>query len=503
MSSVFSLLLTAVFASFSPFYSTELPPKAEILIVSGTDNAQDAQTLLRTFTYLKRTAAIASPEAASSALSNYEAIVCLDPAGASPVFMERLASSDKPLFLIGRDFSRAYLEYTGYLGEMVTGAAAWQYGGKGFPMQSGVTALDDTPVLSSPAYHAGSLRAGSRELPLFAGSGSLRLLPLPISSSLLPALVRELSLWLWPYADTPPDYAAYLVLDNIYPFVEPKRLLDAIDLCIDAGIPFVLAVQPFYHNGDYPAMRHFCELLAYAQANGGSILLRAPLWQGSTPSLPTLQESFTKALTLYTANGVYPLGVAVPAYWQEDARLRQALARFRTVLLLEDSSEVPVLTENRNAILDDGHRLLVQAPSVTGLLSMYPTALCLDLNTLTDDALTEALHTVKSSGIPLGSLWSMDHAVYADNLTLLYDGAVLSLNGERKALTYTPAPVEEPYDYRRGMLARVTMSLAGGSKLALLLTIFALAVFLVFMLIGRRQGRQSFFHWKGSDDDTS
>lgn len=32
-----------------------------------------------------------------------------------------------------------------------------------------------------------------------------------------------------------------------------------------------------YVNGDYPSMTHFCEVLRFAQAGGGAVIINAPL----------------------------------------------------------------------------------------------------------------------------------------------------------------------------------------------------------------------------------
>lgn len=39
-----------------------------------------------------------------------------------------------------------------------------------------------------------------------------------------------LQTWLWPYKNSPTAYGQYLVLDRIYPFADPERLLSLVEM---------------------------------------------------------------------------------------------------------------------------------------------------------------------------------------------------------------------------------------------------------------------------------
>ena len=85
------------------------------------------------------------------------------------------------------------------------------------------------------------------------------------------AVQKEIALWKWPYNGEPHTYAQYIVLNRVYPYQDPNQLLEIVNYLVEKREPFVVAVMPIYTNGTFPAMQKFCEILRYAQDNGGTV----------------------------------------------------------------------------------------------------------------------------------------------------------------------------------------------------------------------------------------
>jgi len=79
-------------------------------------------------------------------------------------------------------------------------------------------------------------------------------------------LATCLQIWRWPYENAPRGYGCYLVLDRVYPFDDPARLMAITDMLEEENVPYALSIMPLYDNGEYPSMRRFCEYLTYVQS---------------------------------------------------------------------------------------------------------------------------------------------------------------------------------------------------------------------------------------------
>ena len=152
----------------------------------------------------------------------------------------------------------------------------------------------------------------------------LRSLLLPYESSSLVYPSQEaqcaflstlLQTWLWPYKNSPTAYGQYLVLDRIYPFADPERLLSLVEMLETENVPYVLCVMPIYANADYPAMKRFCEVLRYAQSRGAGIVMHVPQVTLANVTVEGLQENIANAYSAYSRYGVYPLAIEAPDVW--------------------------------------------------------------------------------------------------------------------------------------------------------------------------------------------
>ena len=169
-------------------------------------------------------------------------------------------------------------------------------------------------------YTNGEITAGNKSYPFCSQVGNARFIPVTDFSGSLAraALMQEIVQWMWPYLDSPPDYAQYFVLDKVYPFMSAEKLKERVDILIESGIPFVISVMPVLQNTEFPSMKQFCQVLGYAQANGGAVILNAPVIHKADTDIDELYEKLTDMTVAYTDYGVYPLGIEVPLSWTND-----------------------------------------------------------------------------------------------------------------------------------------------------------------------------------------
>lgn len=104
----------------------------------------------------------------------------------------------------------------------------------------------------------------------------------------------------------------YLLLDEVYPFIDLENFVKKIDFLYDQGIPFICSVMPVYENQNFDAMKRFCEVLRYAQSKGGKIILHSSVMKGDNIPGKDVQDKMGLAQQIYIKYGVYPLAIDIP-----------------------------------------------------------------------------------------------------------------------------------------------------------------------------------------------
>jgi hypothetical protein len=439
-------------------------------------------------------------------LNKYSFVICYDLDAPDDAFWTRLVAYTGKLFVLGgEEPTRFWTTKVGaFNGTEQSGAFSGHasYSFTSNNTEESFTALTDAKHLlffTESEYENGSFYTNNNEAPLFVQADGIRYCPLTdfTDEVLHAAFIQELNNWLWQYLDMPTSYPQYLVLDAVYPFMPTDQLMERVDACIEASMPFVISVMPIFQNAEYPAMQQFCEVLRYAQANQGAVILHAPLSNTGTFDRETLQELLTTATEAYTTWGVYPLGIEVPQSWTQDEEMLELLKRYRTVFVYDDGTEPTIdLSTHKNLLYYNYHQLILPLLALddTGLsyLSNYSSALYID--SLSDmDELSTQLERMKNSRVPLKSLWSLSHSVWCDNFYLSYTGDTLTVNGVEQDLRYTPEMPIEDFDYNRDILYRITVSLEKQNKGVIVFACGTALLFLCFILYARIVNRRRFF----------
>ncbi|MCI1966258.1 MAG: DUF2334 domain-containing protein [Oscillospiraceae bacterium] len=479
---------------------------AEILIVYP-DDLDDAERnslcrVVETMTYLGHTADYLPDRKAVLKLSQYSAVVCYALKDDSKTETALMGYSGRVL-LLGclpetlpdpKRYPRTVI-----LSGKDSAVAAYTFSGGNTFTQ--LLALEGLRLPQNPTYTAGTLSASTGEIPLAEGWGLVRYLPMTDYTTAFARAVleQETTLWLWPYHDKPHSYAQFIVLDSVYPFTDPQRLLSIVQKLVREKINFVISVMPIYQNADYPAMRQFCEVLRYAQANGGAVIMHAPMVQGDLDP-QVLQQKLTDAAQNYFKNQVYPVALEIPRAWMYRENLRSTLGRYRTLFVYEDGTagECLDLKLATNDFIRLGAQLIPQTIGLdttgTGYLDCRAGAVY--LSSSEDPAqVLKAVSAVRNSTVPLKSLWDMSHTEYFNESGLLtWDGSALKVNGEKVSLNYIPKPYEENHNYKRTVLYRATANLQNQNHVLIVFVAVAMAAFALCMYLARRQMHLRFFY---------
>lgn len=370
-------------------------------------------------------------------------------------------------------------------------------------------------VIGDASYACGTLTAQSGRLPLASGRGNVHYLAQQnyTDAFSMELLIQEIAQWLWPYETRMHTYTQHVVLDAVYPFYDPYRLRTLVDYMVERKMHFVISVMPIYEHSDYPAMSQFCEVLRYAQANGGAVILHAPIVQNSLDA-EALAQRLTEATCNYFDQNVYPLALEIPSEWLFREDLQPLLGRYRTLFLsdLDAFSAHAVREYGLKDYFRAGIQQIVPALKLdeTGVshLARCATAVYLDMSMTEDEALLQVIDAVKDAPIPMQSLWGMEQAVYTnDSHYLTWDQNTLTVNGKQRFNVYSPTPYDADFDYKRNEYYRFVANLKNQNQFLIGISAVVLVLFVALGVQSRGQMHRRFLKKsspnKGGDQHVS
>ena len=488
---------------------------AQVLLLYDERNPEtsreDVEIFCRMMTCLGKGLAFGDVRDFAGRLAGYEYVVCYRLEEIDAAEMAAILDYQGNLLILGSSFMARYLTESGrselILREGAQDRGVLQYE---FSAEEGfeeIVAVKDIALFQGESGARGTIFVNGERYPFWSDIAGVRYTPVTSLGQELAqaALMQELADWMWPYADVPPDYSQYLVLDEIYPFMDPELLLIQIDALLADQTPFVLSVMPIYDNTSYPAMAQFCQVLRYAQKNGGFVIIRAPIIQAVERNAEEMFQVLTDGLQAYVDNGVYPLGIEVPMRWTHDDYYLALMRRYRTVFVYGDGEGgFPSSGEGYNRLYYNYHQLVMPAIPLdrSGIshLTCYSSAIYLKSYAVDAAQIHDVVAAMKGLRVPFGNLWKLDHAVWANDLSVIYEGGRLRVNGEIAELTYEPIEFDESYDYNRDIVQRITVSIRKQNRLLTGVAAAIVVMFSTFILYLRRANRRSFFYDRNREE---
>ena len=475
---------------------------------------EDVKLFCRMMTSLGKSLAFGDARDFGETLSDYEYVVCDRLEEIDAKEMAAIRSYQGNLLILGSRFMARYLNEIGrpelILREGTLDRGVLRYEFSTEDAFEEIVDVEDISLFQTEDAGRGTISVNGESYPFWSSIAGVRYTPV---TSLAPelaqaALMQEMTDWMWPYLNAPPAYSQYLVLDEIYPFMDPALLLAQIDALLANKVPFVLSVMPVYDNTAYPAMVQFCQVLQYAQKNGGFIIIRAPIIQAVERNTDEMFQILTDGLQAYVDNGVYPLGIEVPMRWTYDEYYLELMRRYRTVFVFDDgeSGGFDPSGGGYNQLYYNYHQLVMPVIPLDRLgvshLTCYSSAIYLKSYDVDAAQIHDVVTVMKGLRVPFGNLWKLDHSVYANNLYEIYEGGYLRVNGEPAELTYAPVEFDEDYDYNRDIIQRITVSIKEQNRLLTGATVAIVLMFSAFIFYLRRANRRSYFYNQDPEDQS-
>lgn len=309
---------------------------------------------------------------------------------------------------------------------------------------------------------------------------------------------KEIRLWMKGENATEEEYYKYIVFDEIYPFMSPDKLLKIVEMMKEQKVPYILSVMPIYNNGEYPAMKKFCEILTYAQANGATVILNYPIIQTEKMDKNEIQEKINIALMTYNKYGVYPVAFEVPDTWFYNETFLEMMKAFKSVIVKKDIKNQELISkENINISLSD-HKIIGE--NDFNNIKLYDTAEYLDCNKDIEE-LKKQVGKMKQNNNVFGNLWSFSQEVYTDKEMLKYENNIIEVQGKEVSLNYIPYEYEEKFNYNRNVISNMVESMKKSNQVLLTIVLLTTIIFIGFILIARHKLHKKFFYEEDTSDE--
>ncbi len=488
---------------------------ADVLLIYGSNpteqELQSIEVIVKTITYLQRSIVFLPASQSIDILDNYENIICYNISSDQNELMKSLAMVEKNILFFGGNAVSDYIkdktydiEVT-YADEVVVSLA---YNFTELRSFSNINRLKNTSFLKGEFnYQSGIIEYENNTAALYSAFDNFWYTPvIDLTDEIMSAsFAQEAAIWLWPYNGMPHSYSQYIVLNEVYPFYPPESLMEIVDFCINNRLSFIISVMPVYENGDYPAMKRFCEVLRYAQANGGAIILHAPNAVAEQDNTELLWDYLTYATEAYTNFGVYPLALQVPENYLFDETGREVLQRYTTVFCDRNYANSKFnINDKFNTIYKDGHLLI--APDYTigqeQNVQMETISTAAYISVSQDiEAIKDDIIAVTQVNVVHKSLWDINHRVYAENLYFYSRNGELYFNDKKVSLAYTPFTYEK-YEYDSGVFKWIAKDLSSLNKQLAFIVVISSIIFTLFIFAGRYRNRKRFLlpRQKGNKD---
>ncbi|CDH90626.1 Conserved protein [Clostridium botulinum B str. Eklund 17B (NRP)] len=125
----------------------------------------------------------------------------------------------------------------------------------------------------------------------------------------------------------------YLYFDKVTPFNDLNVLIEEIDYLKKIGIRFFIEVSPVFKNENLSAMNRFAEVLRYAQANGGEIVLTLPPLVSLDVKGKNIEEKVNLGFKNYINYWIYPTAISISDYWLYRNDLKELLKKTDTIFI--------------------------------------------------------------------------------------------------------------------------------------------------------------------------
>ncbi|MGO4494409.1 hypothetical protein AB4114_00665 [Paenibacillus sp. 2RAB27] len=299
---------------------------------------------------------------------------------------------------------------------------------------------------------------------------------------------------------------SYVLLNEIYPFSDLEMLSEMAERLYEAGIPFIVSVQPVLNNLDFPAMQRYLEAIKHIQSRNGSIVVNAPVVNSTiSQDITILKSQMSSFLDALAAYGIVPLGVGTELYWTYDQHYSgNGLSFFQSGIIFPNQ-RIMYRAQTSTSSAFTSAMYTIQSKEISNYVISSKTIDPLPMNTafvypfpINHQEMEETLDTLLTSWTTFDDYKNDEHSVRTEKNELTSHSGHLLINGQAIALNNAITEIDSDHTYVREVKKSFATLFSVQNNIFIVLILTTLLIFMVFLIIGYRMYKRKFTHQERS-----
>lgn len=294
----------------------------------------------------------------------------------------------------------------------------------------------------------------------------------------------------------------YLLIKDIYPVSDLKRLEKLADQLYESGIPFIVSVMPVFNNMEYPAIQRYMQTLRYVQSHNGSVLVNAPIVSSAAGlQLQSLHSQMNTFMDELIKNRVAPLGIGAELFWSYDQQYSdEGLQFFDSAVLLPNSnpiyrSQMDTSFSFKSSMLSLDMNDLQNYRQTGKVLKPFPVDTALTYSFFdNDEALQDAVQTLRNRWISFDDYKADSHTVITDTHQAVSNNGYLTIDGSPVDLSNITREISDKHVYIAENKKSMSTLFSVQNNIFIVLILLTLVIFGIFLAIGYRLYKRKYIN---------
>lgn len=294
----------------------------------------------------------------------------------------------------------------------------------------------------------------------------------------------------------------YILIDNVTPFIDLNDLVDKISYLYQNGIQFVISTIPVFENTDFNAMKRYAEVLRYAEARGGTIIMHNPYLEVENAPAEDIISKCIIGYKNYLDYWVYPVALDMPKAYLYRDDMKPLLSKSNTIFLQEseDTGILDFMSFQNNKFSNVIQKIDYENIYKSNYKNFENTAIAIDnknsykdfkkiVSNLIDNGVYFNNPSYINSKVTLGNdvLTSGGSGIYLNNKPVTQNTFV-DEKGFEEAISKSNKNVEAPKEKNDEYI-----NISSPRKVIVVVAIIACIIFLVIVILSRKIDRKKYF----------
>lgn len=293
----------------------------------------------------------------------------------------------------------------------------------------------------------------------------------------------------------------YILIDNVTPFIDLNDLVDKISYLYQNGIQFVISTIPVFENTNFNAMQRYAEVLRYAEARGGTIIMHNPYLEVENAPAEDIISKCIIGYKNYLDYWVYPVALDMPKAYLYRDDMKPLLSKSNTIFLQEgeDTGILDFASFQNNKFSNVIQKINYENINKSSYKDFENTAICIDNKNPYKD-FKKIVSNLIDNGIYFNNPSYINSKVTLGNDVLVSGGSGIYLNDKpvtqntfinekdfKEAILKDNKKIESPKEEDK------YINISSPRKVIVVVAIIACIIFLVIVILSRKIDRKKYF----------